>query len=86
MNSTAIRKRHLSGRSAAIAALLVLPLLVPPGDPQALAKGITTLLEQPEARAELGARAPARIDAHYSWERIAERTEAVYRELLPPGP
>jgi glycosyltransferase involved in cell wall biosynthesis len=56
-------------------------LLVPPADPQALAKGITTLLEQPEARAELGARAPARIQASYSWERIAERTEQVYREL-----
>jgi glycosyltransferase involved in cell wall biosynthesis len=56
-------------------------LLVAPSDPQALAKGITTLLEQPEARAELGARAPARIVAHYSWERVAELTEQVYREL-----
>jgi glycosyltransferase involved in cell wall biosynthesis len=56
-------------------------LLVPANDPQALAKGITTLLEQPEARAELGARAPARIEASYSWERIAELTEEVYREI-----
>jgi len=56
-------------------------LLVAPSDPQALAKGITTLLEQPEARAELGGRAPARIVAHYSWKRVAELTEQVYREL-----
>ncbi len=58
-------------------------LVVPAGDPDALAKGITTLLEQPEARAELSARAPERIRAAYAWERVAERTEAVYRELLP---
>lgn len=58
-------------------------LLVPPGDPLALAKGITTLLEQPQTRAEMGARAPSRIEAAYSWAHIAERTEQVYREVVP---
>jgi glycosyltransferase involved in cell wall biosynthesis len=57
-------------------------VLVPPEDPEALAKAIATLAEQPEARAALGARAPARIDAAYSWRRVAERTVAVYREVL----
>jgi glycosyltransferase involved in cell wall biosynthesis len=56
-------------------------LLVPPDDAEALAKGIATLLEQPAARAELGARAPARIAAAYAWPRVAERTAAVYREV-----
>ncbi len=57
-------------------------ILVAPGSAQALAKGIATLLEQPEARAEMGARARARIEAAFSWPRVAEATVAVYRELL----
>jgi glycosyltransferase involved in cell wall biosynthesis len=56
-------------------------LLVPPEDPEALAKAIATLAEQPEARAALGAQAPARIEAAYSWRRVAERTVEVYREV-----
>jgi glycosyltransferase involved in cell wall biosynthesis len=57
-------------------------VLVPPEDPQALAKAIATLGEQREARRELGARAPARIDAAYAWPRVAARTVEVYREVL----
>jgi glycosyltransferase involved in cell wall biosynthesis len=60
-------------------------LLVPPGDAEALAKAIATLLDQPEARAELGARAPARIRAAYSWPAVAARTLGVYRELAGAG-
>lgn len=55
-------------------------LLVPPRDPEALAKGIRSLLEQPEARAELAARARERVVAHYSWPVIARRTVEVYQE------
>jgi glycosyltransferase involved in cell wall biosynthesis len=57
-------------------------VLVPPEDPEALAKAIATLGEQPDARRELGARAPARIDAAYAWPRVAARTAEVYREVL----
>jgi glycosyltransferase involved in cell wall biosynthesis len=57
-------------------------LLVPPGDAQALAKAIGTLLEQPAARAELAQRARAGVVAAFSWPRVAEATVAVYRELL----
>ena len=56
-------------------------LVVPRGDADALAKGIATLLEQPGARARLGAEARPRVAAAYSWRRIAERTADVYREL-----
>ena len=56
-------------------------VLVAPGDPDALAKGIATLLEQPEARARLGAEARPRIVAAYSWPRIASLTAELYRRV-----
>jgi glycosyltransferase involved in cell wall biosynthesis len=57
-------------------------VLVPPDDPEAMAKAIATLAEQPDARRELGARAPARIEAAYAWPRVAAHTAEVYREVL----
>jgi glycosyltransferase involved in cell wall biosynthesis len=51
-------------------------LLVAPGDPDALAKGIATLLERLR-RARDSARKRSRIVAAYSWPRIAERTAAL---------
>jgi glycosyltransferase involved in cell wall biosynthesis len=57
-------------------------LLVPPEDPEALAKAISTLAEQPEARSAMGARAPARIESAYSWRRVAARTAEVYAEAI----
>jgi glycosyltransferase involved in cell wall biosynthesis len=57
-------------------------VLVPPEDPEALAKAIASLLEQPEARRALGLRARARIEAAYAWPRVAERTAAEYRAVL----
>jgi glycosyltransferase involved in cell wall biosynthesis len=57
-------------------------VLVPPGDPDALAKAIATLAEQPAGRRALVAGAPARIDAAYSWRRVAERTIEAYLEVL----
>jgi glycosyltransferase involved in cell wall biosynthesis len=57
-------------------------VLVPPDDPEALAKAIATLLEQPETRRALGARARPRIEAAYAWPRVAERTAAEYRAIL----
>lgn len=56
-------------------------ILVPPADPDALAKAIATLLEQPEARARLGREARPRVVEAYSWPRIAARTAALYAAL-----
>ncbi len=66
-------------------------LLVPVDDPEALAKAIATLLEQPETRRALGERARVRIEATFAWPRVAARTAEVYREVLAergrgPGP
>jgi glycosyltransferase involved in cell wall biosynthesis len=57
-------------------------ILVEPESPQALAKGIVHLLEQPEARARLGELGRRGVEAAYAWSRVAAATAAVYRELV----
>jgi len=61
-------------------------LLVPRDDPDALAKAVSTLLEQPEMRHEMGARARPRIEATFSWRRVAERTARIYQEVVEERP
>ena len=56
--------------------------LVPPRDPGALAAAIAAVLADWPAEHERACKARARIEAAFSWERVAERTESVYRELL----
>jgi glycosyltransferase involved in cell wall biosynthesis len=54
-------------------------ILVPPGDPKALAEAIHGILSSPDMARELGARARARVEARFSWERTARETVEVYR-------
>jgi glycosyltransferase involved in cell wall biosynthesis len=56
-------------------------VLVPIDDPVALAAAIAELASQPTRRAELGRHARPRIEAAYSWRRVAARTAEVYAEL-----
>jgi glycosyltransferase involved in cell wall biosynthesis len=56
--------------------------LVPPGDPGALAEAIGTLLADPEERERLAERARSAAAGPYSWDAVAERTTAVYEEVL----
>jgi glycosyltransferase involved in cell wall biosynthesis len=56
--------------------------LVPPDDPQALAGAIGELLADPAERARLGQAAADAAATAYSWDRVAERTIGLYRELL----
>ncbi len=56
-------------------------LLVAPGRAEDLAKGIATLLEQPETRRRLAERGRTRVVQAFAWPRIAARTATVYREL-----
>ena len=56
--------------------------LVAPGDPDALAAAIRELLADPAERRRLEEAARAAAAGAFSWDRIAERTEAVYRELV----
>jgi glycosyltransferase involved in cell wall biosynthesis len=56
--------------------------LVPPGDPGALATAIGELLADPGERERLARKARAAAAGPYSWDTIAERTMAVYEEVL----
>jgi glycosyltransferase involved in cell wall biosynthesis len=55
---------------------------VPPGDSDALATAISPLLADPEERRRLEERAAAAANGPYSWDRIAEQTNAVYERVL----
>ncbi len=55
-------------------------LLVPPHDPHALARALLQLCGDPERRARLGAAGAARVQAHFTAERMVRETLAVYAE------
>jgi glycosyltransferase involved in cell wall biosynthesis len=56
--------------------------LVPAGDPGALADAISALLADPAERERLSERARAAAAGPYSWDTVAERTMALYEEVL----
>jgi phosphatidylinositol alpha-mannosyltransferase len=56
-------------------------VLVPPGDPEALAEAVATLLEDEPRRERLGAAARKVAQERYSWEDIGRRLKAIYEEL-----
>ena len=55
---------------------------MPPGDAAALREEIARLLADPPARERLAAAALALAHGEWSWERVAERTRALYASLL----
>ncbi|MBW2668147.1 MAG: glycosyltransferase family 4 protein, partial [Deltaproteobacteria bacterium] len=57
-------------------------LLVERDDPDSLAAGLRTLLEDHELRAKLAARGRDRVNAAYAWPRVAKATADVYAEVL----
>lgn len=60
--------------------------LVPPESPEALADAVGRLLADPAERRALGARARAMVEAEFTVAVVAERTLALYRELLDGCP
>ncbi|MCJ7672542.1 MAG: glycosyltransferase family 4 protein, partial [Acidimicrobiia bacterium] len=61
-------------------------LLVPPGDPDALAVAILRALGDPELRARIGAAGRERAITKFTWRRTAEGTAEHYRALLDAHP
>ncbi len=60
-------------------------LLVPPGDPEALALALGRLLTDPALARRLGEAGPQRIRERYGAEAMVDGYERVYREILTPG-
>jgi glycosyltransferase involved in cell wall biosynthesis len=61
-------------------------LLVPPGDPGALAGAIDRLLDDPELRARLGAAGRRRVMSRFTWAVTAAGTAACYEAMLAGRP
>ncbi|MEU0371740.1 glycosyltransferase [Streptomyces sp. NPDC006283] len=60
--------------------------LVPPRDPEALARAVADLLADPAARDACGAAGRRRVLSRFGWERVAAATEAVYLGVLADRP
>ena len=57
-------------------------VLVPPEDPEQLAKAVVALARDPDRRSDLAARGRRRAEERYGVERMARETAAVYDRLL----
>lgn len=57
-------------------------LLVPPGEPAALGKALAQLVANPALRQQMGAASRQRAEQEFSWQGIASRTLAIYRQHL----
>ena len=59
-----------------------LGLLAEPGDPESLAEALEKMVRNAELRSRCAEAARRAASEHYSWSSIAERTVALYRDLL----
>lgn len=57
-------------------------LLVPPGDPRALAEALNRLLRDRELARRMGRAGRKRVEEHFSWTSIARKTLDMYQDLL----
>jgi glycosyltransferase involved in cell wall biosynthesis len=56
-------------------------LVFPEGDAEALAGALRQMLSDENLRERLAVAGLARVE-HYSWERVAEKTYALYQQVL----
>jgi glycosyltransferase involved in cell wall biosynthesis len=57
-------------------------ILVPPADPMALVRAIREVLGNPRRAKELGMTGYQRVQAHFTWQKAAEKTIDAYREVI----
>jgi starch synthase len=57
-------------------------ILVPPSNPGKLAEALTRLLNDPDTRRRMGQAGRRRVEGHFSWASVAERTERVYADAI----
>jgi glycosyltransferase involved in cell wall biosynthesis len=57
-------------------------VLVPPADANALARAIVDILDHPQRARALGQAGYQRVLTQFTWRRAAEKTVAVYREVM----
>ena len=69
-------------RVSGLDAYLPNALLFPPGDSDALGVAISRLIADPSERRRLEERAATAATGPYSWDRVAEKTSAVYEQVL----
>ncbi len=73
---------HLPGATDVMVESGVNGLLVTPGDPAALAAGLSAVLADPGNAARMGARARQTIEERYTFARVADTWLAAYHEVL----
>ena len=71
-----------SGGIATIVRGGVTGLLVPPGDPAALAKAMGALLDAPERRREMGQAARAHAEARHGLNQAADSLDDILRAAI----
>lgn len=59
-------------------------LLVPPGDPDALAKAVRFLIDHPEERRRIGEAGRASVEARFSMDGRMKRVKGLYERLMAP--
>jgi glycogen synthase len=57
-------------------------LLVPPDSPSELAKAIDEVLQDRDRAEEMGRNGRRRVEESFTWEKVAQRTLALYEDLL----
>ena len=88
LDAMALRKPVAATRAGGVPESVqdgVTGLLVPPGDPHALAEALCTMLRNPERGRAFGDAGRRRVEKHFTVERTGAATVSVYRDVLKHG-